>query len=195
MTTPLTTERIAELRAANKCGSMKLMSSPDPENINSEHATDCQQTLEFLFQAAEELARVREALVIIRDWRDVRKQLRDENNIHTVLDALDSITECAERALSPPIQSRRGEMKVWGGLITNYKRASSETHGQVKTIIAAANQREAAKIVGCSLYEFRGWWTETGNVQEIKIAMSKPGVMFQASSSMGNDFEPQDPQP
>ena len=86
-------------------------------------------------------------------------------------------------------------MKVWGGLITNYKRASSETHGQVKTIIAAANQREAAKIVGCSLYEFRGWWTETGNVQEIKIAMSKPGVMFQASSSMGNDFEPQDPQP
>lgn len=83
-------------------------------------------------------------------------------------------------------------MKVWGGLLTNWARCRERT-GQVRTIVAASSQKEAAKLVGLSLYEFRNYWSETGNAFETEVAKSRPGILFHASTSMGNDFEPVTP--
>jgi hypothetical protein len=82
-------------------------------------------------------------------------------------------------------------MKVFGGLMMNPKRCR-EHGGQVRTVIAAKSQKEAARKIGCSLYEFRTYWMETGNAEECASAMTAPGIIFQATTSMGLDFEPID---
>jgi hypothetical protein len=80
------------------------------------------------------------------------------------------------------------ELKVWGSVMINHRR-SAESSGMVRTIVAARNQKEAAAIVGCSLHEFRGYWSQTGNAEEIAAGLKKPGVQLQATTSMGADFE------
>jgi hypothetical protein len=79
-------------------------------------------------------------------------------------------------------------LKVWGSVMINHRR-SVERSGMVRTIVAAHNQKEAASIVGCSLHEFRGYWSQTGNAEEIAAGLKNPSVRLQATTSMGTDFE------
>jgi hypothetical protein len=76
------------------------------------------------------------------------------------------------------------KMKVFGGLVHMGAR------GQVRTIVAATSQANAAEAVGETLNGFRGWWSETGNKDELATALDRPGQVFQASSSRGKDFRP-----
>ncbi len=66
-------------------------------------------------------------------------------------------------------------LKVWGGL-------TMTRVGQRRTVVATTNQKDAAKLIRLSLYEFRGYWTETFNKKEVTAAMSKPGVVFRATA-------------
>ncbi len=45
---------------------------------------------------------------------------------------------------------------------------------QTRTVVAARNQQEVADIAHCSLYHVRGWWAETGNKEEIRLALKNP---------------------
>ncbi len=44
-------------------------------------------------------------------------------------------------------------------------------------VIAAFNQREAATILGDSLYSFRLFWCETANAEDIAKALATPGTL------------------
>ncbi len=78
------------------------------------------------------------------------------------------------------------EMKVWSGLMHG--------RGQVQapTVVAATSQKAACAILNrhsrMSLYEFRNYWSETGNAIDIEAAMSDPGAVFQASDSRARDY-------
>lgn len=74
-------------------------------------------------------------------------------------------------------------LKVWGGLVM---RPGSQR--QVRVVIAATSQKEAARLVCVKLHELRRYWSETGNPGQIKAAMSMPGVPFAASESMKDDY-------
>lgn len=74
-------------------------------------------------------------------------------------------------------------MRVYGG--QKFKNGT-----QLRTIVAAKSKKKAAELVGESLHQFRQYWSETGNDIEIKTALKMPGVVFQASTSMGKDFMP-----
>jgi hypothetical protein len=73
-------------------------------------------------------------------------------------------------------------LKVYGGLSWGRGRR------QVRTIVAARNQREAADLVGIDMGYMRGFWSVTGNAREIDTAMGEPFTVFRASSSLGDDF-------
>jgi hypothetical protein len=75
-------------------------------------------------------------------------------------------------------------LKVFGGLVHMGAR------GQCRTIVATTSQAKAAEALHCSLGELRGWWSETGNKDELATALPKPGQVFIATSSMGRDFRP-----
>jgi len=38
--------------------------------------------------------------------------------------------------------------------------------------------------------DIRDYWSETGNEKELTAALAQPGVVLQASTSMGHDFTP-----
>ena len=59
-------------------------------------------------------------------------------------------------------------MKVY---ITNYD-------GRRWAMVAAKNQKEAAKAIGTTLYDFRNYATEAHKEDDVDIAMSKPGAVF-----------------
>lgn len=75
-------------------------------------------------------------------------------------------------------------LKVFGGLVHVGAR------GQCRTIVAATSQAKAAEAIGESVSHLRGWWSATGNTDELAAALPKPGQVFMASSSMGRDFRP-----
>jgi hypothetical protein len=81
-------------------------------------------------------------------------------------------------------------VKVWGGLVMNWKRSRERNSGQVRTIVAARNQKEAAALLDISVHYLRGYWSETFNDTERGIALARPGIVFQATTSTGDDFEP-----
>ena len=58
-------------------------------------------------------------------------------------------------------------MKVWG----------VATH-RGREIVAARSQKEAARLMKVSLYFLRGWAAETGNKEELDLALGTPGVVF-----------------
>ena len=63
------------------------------------------------------------------------------------------------------------ELKVWGGLtFLNGK--------QVRTIVATRTKKRAAELLNLSAFEFREYWTDTGNETELKIALAKPETIF-----------------
>lgn len=74
----------------------------------------------------------------------------------------------------------RGE-KVWGGL-------TMDGGKQVRTIVCAKTQKEAASLVGMTLHHFRGYWSETGNAVELAVCDRTSGKVFRATTSMGCDF-------
>lgn len=68
------------------------------------------------------------------------------------------------------------KLKVWGWakLLDNDTVARlglpQQTHNQYRCIVAAASKRRAAELVGSSMYEFNGWWSQTGNQTELAVA-------------------------
>ena len=75
-------------------------------------------------------------------------------------------------------------LKVWGGLVHMGAR------GQCRTVVAATSQAKAAEALHCTISELRGWWSVSGNKDDLAAALSEPGRVFMASSSMGRDFRP-----
>ena len=77
------------------------------------------------------------------------------------------------------------KLKVFGGL----------THGggygrpSVRTLVATTSQKEAARLVQVSLYEFQGCWCETENEQELEAALAKPGVVIVRRQRVETYFE------
>lgn len=71
--------------------------------------------------------------------------------------------------------------KVWGGI---HLRGGK----QFRTLIVARSQKDAALLAGCSVSDFRNFWSETGNVVELEVARRTVGKLFQATTSMGVDF-------
>ena len=85
--------------------------------------------------------------------------------------------------LETPVRQQR-PLKVWGGLVHMGRR------GQLRTVVAATSQAKAAEALHCSVSELRGWWSVSGNKDDCEAALSKPGQVFMATSSMGRDFRP-----
>jgi hypothetical protein len=67
-------------------------------------------------------------------------------------------------------------MKVWGMHIQ--ARTPVHGHGQRRVIVAAKTKTAAARAFGESAYSFNLYGGETGNANEIAIAMSEPGSVF-----------------
>lgn len=63
------------------------------------------------------------------------------------------------------------KLKVYGG---RYHFRGKSYRG----IVAAPNQKEAARIAGQSLHEIRTYWSATGNAEEIAAAVARPGVLL-----------------
>jgi hypothetical protein len=60
-------------------------------------------------------------------------------------------------------------LKVYGG---SYM-------GRHRAIIAAHNAQEVADALGnASAYYVRGYWSVTGNAEEIAMAMARPGILL-----------------
>lgn len=49
---------------------------------------------------------------------------------------------------------------------------------QTREVVAALSQAAAARAFGCSMSSFKRYGGETGNVEELRIAFTKPGVVF-----------------
>lgn len=45
---------------------------------------------------------------------------------------------------------------------------------QLEVVIASKNKSQVAKRIGESYYTVNGWWSETGNEDNIKLAFSNP---------------------
>ena len=63
------------------------------------------------------------------------------------------------------------KLKVWGG--TYYGR---ETQFRTsRAVIAGYSKKQIAELAGVSLYGLNGYWCETGNKEELSIAI-EPGM-------------------
>ena len=78
------------------------------------------------------------------------------------------------------------ELKVYGGLM--YGRGQV----QVRTIVAASSQKQAAELLGIGLSKLRGCWGCTGDETELAAALACPGTVLQASTSRAFDFLPKE---
>lgn len=81
------------------------------------------------------------------------------------------------------------KLKVFGGYLHGRGRP------QVRTIVAAKSQKEAAVLFGVSIGCVRSCFCETFNKIEVEIAISSPGTIFQASSVDGKDFKKKEVSP
>jgi hypothetical protein len=45
---------------------------------------------------------------------------------------------------------------------------------QLEVVIASKNKSQVAKRIGETYYTINGWWNETGNDDDIKLALSNP---------------------
>jgi hypothetical protein len=74
-------------------------------------------------------------------------------------------------------------LKVFGYILATYgdesARLGQASHvRQCRAIVAATTKKEAAEKFGISMHEANGFMSETGNDEEIALAMSKPGQVF-----------------
>ena len=69
------------------------------------------------------------------------------------------------------------QCKVWGGLTNTAHTRTANGSRQARTIVCARSQRRAVELLSCmSLHEFREYWSETGNANEINITGGEEGV-------------------
>lgn len=71
--------------------------------------------------------------------------------------------------------------KVWGGITFVGSK-------QVRTLVIAKTQKQAAARVGDSLHSFRQYWSETGNAVELEVCRRTDGHVFKATTCNGVDF-------
>jgi hypothetical protein len=63
-------------------------------------------------------------------------------------------------------------------------------HGQVRAIAACSSQKEFADLLHTTLHFVRGYGAETGNEEELRIALSNPGkVFYSATNRVGEGFK------
>lgn len=63
--------------------------------------------------------------------------------------------------------AKRLRLKVWGITLANHRH-----------IVATKTQSEAAAKLETSLHHFRQYAAQTGNAQELTLALGKPGTPF-----------------
>ncbi|KKM70374.1 hypothetical protein LCGC14_1441330 [marine sediment metagenome] len=63
-------------------------------------------------------------------------------------------------------------IKVWGGLM--FSPGDRNPH---RCLVAAANQRDAAEVCGCSMYHFARYWPETRNPDEVSRGIEGLGKL------------------
>jgi hypothetical protein len=90
--------------------------------------------------------------------------------------------------------ARKQRLKVYGwtaspAIPADHPFASDPTrkpwHGQVRAIVAATSQKKAAEIAGYATPRQMWNLTETGNDQELEVALAEPGVVFIAPDQGG----------
>lgn len=74
-------------------------------------------------------------------------------------------------------------LKVFGGLTFNKGK-------QRRTAIAARSKKAAVDALGVSPSYFREYWMETGNDDELKLALSQPGTVFIEMTPYSGNFQP-----
>jgi len=52
-------------------------------------------------------------------------------------------------------------------------------YGRFERMVAATSMTEAAEKLDVTLYHFGRYATATGNEQDVKVAMSEPGAIFE----------------
>lgn len=70
------------------------------------------------------------------------------------------------------------KLKVYG---VNYD-------GRTRRIVAATSQKKAAELTGVSFYSFSNYGCETGNKEEIEIAMKNPGTVWSQGYYFGAEW-------
>lgn len=66
-------------------------------------------------------------------------------------------------------------MKVWGIHVSNARR-----------IVAASSKKRAAELVGVTYHQFTVFASETRNATEVKLALTKPGTVYETFSAWGD---------
>ena len=66
-------------------------------------------------------------------------------------------------------------MKVWG--TSQYFTRINGKNFQARAVVATKTKKEAAKLLGLSMYMMKNYACETGNEKEITAAMKKPGTV------------------
>lgn len=61
--------------------------------------------------------------------------------------------------------------KVWGGL-------TMQKGTQIRTVIATKTKKKAVELLNFSYNYFNDYWCETGNKNEIKLALSMPETII-----------------
>lgn len=74
------------------------------------------------------------------------------------------------------------KLKVFGGMLD----------GRRRTIVAATNMNEAARLWGVSRHYVSRYATETFNKEELALALGSPGTVFVAHGHNGyGDYKPE----
>lgn len=67
--------------------------------------------------------------------------------------------------------------------------------GRNRRIVAAPSQAAAARLTGVSPHSFRQYGGETGNAEEIAVALQEPGVVWSRGFAMGGEWRRVGPAP
>lgn len=60
--------------------------------------------------------------------------------------------------------------------------------GRSRRVVASTTQAAAARLTGVSPHRFRQYGGETGNAEEIAVAMREPGVVWSRGFAMGSEW-------
>lgn len=116
------------------------------------------QLLESLLQDDVIQVRPSDRERFMRDWEAAMDQLADAGS---------SPAPKAPQAKKPQLKVT----KVFGGMTFHGRK-------QMRAVVAAPSQKRAAELVGISVGQFRQFWGITGNSEEIRVALSRPGTVF-----------------
>ncbi len=74
-------------------------------------------------------------------------------------------------------------LKVFGGL----KQVRDK---QLRTIVAASSQKQAAELLGISVSFLKDFFPVTGTPAEVAAALAAPGIVLQATNERSTDYVP-----